>query len=225
MTSNLELFPQHTKTAQLRAIHSDGSSEWYSDPDHVGLARQALGDFDYDPASNPEANTIIRAARHGGRQADGAFVDGLAVDAWRGCVWLNAPGPEYETESDGTRGKRIPGTGPKPFWQRLVYDVTAGYTTRAHYVAYSLEQIAQSQRWAGAGILAFADAVCFPASRVRYWRKGESGELEKGDAPAHASAYACIVRPTSRSPRADFDAVEQWCDLFASLGSIVVVRP
>ena len=224
MTSNLELFPSHTRAAAImETMHAAASAEWYSRPDHVDLARQALGPFDLDPASCPKANAVVRARSYGGRQEDGSFVDGLALPTWSGCLWLNPPSPVIVVDAAGTKS-RVPGTGPKFWWKRLVDQVERGHTTRACYVAYSIEQLQQSHGWAGGGILKFADAVCFPSKRVDFYAEGASGELQESDAGSHASAYALLLQYGPRGVGDDL-ALEAWCDLFAPLGTIVVERP
>jgi hypothetical protein len=235
VTTNVELFPTHTKSAAMRAAHSNETADWYSPPDHVALARQALGPFTIDPASSAIANRTIQATVHGGRQPDGSFVDGLALPRWDGTMWINAPSskrvPALHPKTgvpllhkDGTpKMQHVEGTGPKPWWCRTVHEVEKGHVRRAHWVSYSVEQLAQSQKWTPAkGILAFADATVMLRDRVCFWKLGADGELTEGEQPAHATAYSCIVRSIAGGE--DGRALEAWCDLFAPLGDIVVVR-
>ena len=72
-------------TTVRQAFHSSESVEWYTPAPIVEAARRVMGGIDLDPASNPIANTTVRAAHFYGRDDDGLS------QAWHGCVWLNPP--------------------------------------------------------------------------------------------------------------------------------------
>ena len=66
--------------------HRDsGNQEWYTPALIVEAARLVMGTIDLDPASSPEANRTVRAAR-----IYTANDDGLS-HPWAGRVWLNHP--------------------------------------------------------------------------------------------------------------------------------------
>jgi ParB family chromosome partitioning protein len=62
-----------------------GNNEWYTPPEYVEAARKVLGAIDLDPASNAEANKIIKAERFFIAEDDGLNKN------WKGRVWLNPP--------------------------------------------------------------------------------------------------------------------------------------
>lgn len=225
-----ELFPSHTKAATLRAIHSAASNEWYTPPEIVEKARAVLGSIDLDPASSYTANTIVKATDFYGTSEKGQFSDGLAVSAWVGNVFLNPPGPAYVDVVDGqgqpvmikdTKGKlspkrqKVESTGTEAWWRRLTAEMAAGHARRVFYVAYSIEQLQQTQGWTpGAGLIEAAVAVCIPRQRIRFWRPGPNGP-ERGEQPTHANALALLGNGISLAQECYF------YELFSEIGSVM----
>jgi hypothetical protein len=130
--------------------HSAESACWYTPPSIVEPAREVLGGaIDLDPATDDAANRIIKA-----RTFCFELDDGLQ-QPWRGSVFLNPPTP------------------PRAWWERLMWSSTRDCVVpRAVYVAYSIEQIQQSQLWAEeTGLPSMLDfAVCIPRRRIPYLR-------------------------------------------------------
>jgi phage N-6-adenine-methyltransferase len=62
-----------------------GDDEWHTPASVLDLARAVLGDIDLDPASNAEAQKIVKAKRYL------AHADNGLDKPWRGRVWLNPP--------------------------------------------------------------------------------------------------------------------------------------
>jgi hypothetical protein len=63
------------------------SDSWSTPDDIIAAAREVLGEIDLDPATNPKAQSRIRATRHYTKEDDGLLVSNL----WDGRVWLNPP--------------------------------------------------------------------------------------------------------------------------------------
>jgi phage N-6-adenine-methyltransferase len=64
--------------------HIDGD-EWFTPQEYIVAAREVLGDIDLDPASCPEAQKIIKAARYYTKAVNGL------EQRWYGRIWLNPP--------------------------------------------------------------------------------------------------------------------------------------
>ena len=62
-----------------------GDYEWNTPPEILDAARQVLGGFDLDPASNAVAQRTVRARRYFTQEDDGL------AKHWKGRVWLNPP--------------------------------------------------------------------------------------------------------------------------------------
>lgn len=181
------------KVQNLQAV---GTSEWYTPPDIVEAAREWLGAIDLDPASCAAAQATVQAATWYDAERDGL------APVWAGCVFLNPPSP------------------PRPWGEWLAAGVACGLVTRAVFVGYSIETLAQSQGWRGwrPGEPGAPSVVCVPARRPPYrttaacrvavLRKAgrevpaELAELDPSaivelTSPAHASAIFGFGDPAS----------------------------
>jgi len=168
------------EAAQLTAQ----SSEWYSPAIYVEAARVAMGGIDFDPCSCPLAQTIVQATDFCGLPADG-----LARSYWGPRVWMNPPSPPRNWFADLLRRHRSSSTDD---------------CEQAVYMAYSIEQLSQLQRFCDLGDY----RICVPAKRIRYLSPQSDGSLKPGGSPTHASALIGL----------GFDRA-QWATAFGPLGA------
>jgi hypothetical protein len=147
------------------AQHSAASSEWFTPIEIVEAARRLMHSIDCDPASNSVAQRIVEARTYFTRETDGLLAD------WRGNVFLNPPTP------------------PKEWWLKLMRHVWCGEVKRAIYIAYSVEQLSQSQGWSEKhSFPAMTDfQICIPRKRIHYMRE-VVGTIVRGAQPPHSSA-------------------------------------
>lgn len=133
---------------------NSGDWEWYSPPHVVAAARRVLGGIDLDPATSPEANGVVRAARY-----YTAADDGL-VRPWRGRVWMNPP-----------YAARL----VRRFTAKLIQHHRAGDVPAAIVFVNN----ATDTRWFQA-LVAAASALCLPQGRLGCWhpRKRQGSPLQ-----------------------------------------------
>ena len=122
------------------ALHSTESSEWYTPHEIIEAARNCMGSIDLDPYSCEAANGIVRADLI--RTLEAPRDD----EPWIGRVWCNPPNP------------------PRPAWEKMLEHWQRGGV--GIFLAYSIEQLQQSQRWGRRAMLDFP--VCVPEQRVRF---------------------------------------------------------
>jgi len=133
------------------ALHShDSPAQWYTPPDIVEAAREVLGGIDLDPASHPEANVVVKAARFFTAEDDGL------AQVWTGSVFLNPPG----------------GLVPE-FWDELV---RSGFVTDAIWIGYSLEQL-QTLQGMGRVKTPLDYPMCIPKRRIPFVENQAKQEL------------------------------------------------
>lgn len=150
-------------TADHQRIHSSQTAEWYTPARYLDAVRELLGGIDLDPASNAQANEIVRAA-HYYTAAD----DGLA-QPWAGRVFLNPP-------YGSTNGKSNQG-----LWSaRLLADHAAGDVSEAVLLVNAVPGEGWFQPL-------WAFPICFVRGRIAFYNAaGESTQ------PTHNNAFVYL---------------------------------
>lgn len=65
--------------------NNSGENEWYTPPDLIAAAREAMGAINVDPASSATANRTVKADTYWTADDDGL------TKRWSGNVWMNPP--------------------------------------------------------------------------------------------------------------------------------------
>ena len=191
-----------TSAPSTAARHSSESVEWHTPPPIVEAARATMGGIDLDPASSERANRVVRAARFFTRREDGM------KQSWRADrVFLNPPGGV--DEDNESRQRR--------WWFALSRAWANGFVEMATFVCFSVELLQTTQAWPVPGPIPLDFPLCFPASRVKYWRVKRRAMAE-GKAPPHAS---CIVFLPPRPPRDRVHRIEAFAEAFAPHGRVL----
>jgi phage N-6-adenine-methyltransferase len=76
---------QYVRDGHVRGTEGTGEFERNTPAEYIASARSVLGAIDLDPASNAQAQRIVKAARYFTIKDDGL------AHPWRGRVWLNPP--------------------------------------------------------------------------------------------------------------------------------------
>jgi len=123
--------------------HNSGENEWYTPEEIIKAVRKTMERIDLDPASTEMANEKIKAAKIYTIETDGL------TQKWEGRIFLNPP---YASDLIGR------------FAEKLIKEIRAKHTE----AAVVLVNNATETKWFQS-LLGMAEAVCFPAGRVRFW--------------------------------------------------------
>jgi hypothetical protein len=142
------------------ALQMSKSNEWYTPAAYIDGVREVMGWIDIDPASNAEANQLVRATVFYDQ-----FSDGLS-HPWDGKVFVNPP---YGRDDISNQER----------WShRLIEQYRAGITTEAILLVNAVTDRAWFQPL-------WDFPICFTDHRVPFYRPGG----EAGAQPVCGSAF------------------------------------
>jgi hypothetical protein len=152
----------------MNVQHSSLTDEWYTPAPIVEAARTVLGTIDLDPASNAQANEIVRATKFYSREQDGL------LQPWYGNLFCNPPG-----------GKVLNRSMTGLFWSRLMSAVDENVIDHAIFLCFSLEALQSTQRYGrSVGDYPF----CVPSSRIQFV-PGRPGVTKTAPSRSNAIVY------------------------------------
>ena len=125
--------------------------EWHTPETLIEAAREVMGGIDTDPASNADAQRIVRAKRWHSKEDDGLTRE------WHGRVWLNPP---YTVRVVSA------------FIDHLLAEYEAGRVLRAITLTNAQTDAVWCQR-----LMRSAPVFCLTEGRVKFWRR-TGGEHE-----------------------------------------------
>jgi len=133
-----------------------GENEWYTPSEYIEMARLVMNGIDLDPASSEAANATVKASR-----IFTAEDDGLTKD-WSGKVWMNPP---YSRDL-------MPA-----FVEKLSQSFIDGQIESAVMLSHNNTDTRWFHR-----ISEVASAICFPKTRIRFYRGDEIAAPTNGQA-------------------------------------------
>lgn len=157
------------KAGAPKALQMSVSNEWYTPSVYIEAARQLMGGIDTDPASNPIANRVVRAATYYTVETNGMDKD------WRGRVWLNPPYGRDNGESN------------QDVWSaRLIEQYRAGITVEAVLLVNAVTD----RKWFQP---LWDFPICFTDHRIKFYdENGEAGQ------PTHGNCFVYFGKQTTR---------------------------
>jgi len=150
-----------------------GENEWFTPPQFIELARQAMGGIDLDPATHDMAQAAIQATQFFTSDDD------ALQQEWHGRIWLNPPYARTLIER---------------FVAKLLAEIAAGRATQAIMLTHNYTETLWFQDAAK-----MAGALCFPKGRIKFTSPdGEESNPTQGQAffyyGPHAEMFAQVFR-------------------------------
>jgi phage N-6-adenine-methyltransferase len=153
--SDISSYPIEEQKESLSHLSiGTGNDEWYTPSEWVEMARKVMGGIDLDPASNEEANKIIKATKFFTKEDCGLEKD------WFGKVWINPP---YSREL-------MPKFATKIIEQRDNCEeiiILSHNNTETNWFQ---------------GLAGVSNCICFPSSRISFYNKSKKASPVQGQA-------------------------------------------
>lgn len=133
-----------------------GNNEWYTPKEYIRAALEVMGSIDLDPATCKEANETVEASSFFTAEDDGLTKE------WHGNIWLNPP---YSTDM------------MRLFVDKLIKEYQLGSVDSAIMVSHNNTETRWFQELAKV-----ATAICFPSSRIKFYRGDDVAAPVNGQA-------------------------------------------
>lgn len=127
--------------------NATGFYEWYTPPQFIEAAREAMGGIDLDPATSQEAQNVVNAKTFFTQEDDGLKQE------WKGRVWLNPPYSQPLLSN---------------FVSKLVDEYTSGNVKQAIILTHNFTDTGWFHK-----VVSEASAICFTRGRINFY--GENG--------------------------------------------------
>lgn len=150
---------------------SSRSNEWYTPSVYVEAAREVMGSIDVDPASNLEANQVVKAKLFYTKQDNGL------EKHWHGNIWCNPP---YGTTCNKSNAS---------LWiKKLISEYRLGHVSQAILLVNSNTDT----RWFHQ---LFEFPICFTEGRINFYssvHKTDTAFARTKTGHTHGSAFAYL---------------------------------
>lgn len=206
---------------KMHGKHSQKNPNFMSPTWLVKAAREVLGEIDLDPASDEEANKIIKAERIY-TAADDGLRKSWRVGESNTTIFLNPPGGLIRTAAaraalpEELRASR---SSAAIWWHKLCVEHARG-GLEAIFVGFSIELLQSCQAFAERRFhrhpLEFA--CCFPRERISFVELDEGGERRVAGMPGHGNVIVHLPLRSAAARKAQ--QANRFEDAFSEYGYV-----
>lgn len=183
---------------KMHGKHSQKNPNFMSPTWLVKAAREVLGEIDLDPATDEEANKIVKAKRIYTAKDDGLRQTWCAKRQ-NTAIFLNPPGGLVRTAAARAalpKELRASRSSAAIWWHKLCCEHAQG-GCEAIFVGFSIELLQSCQAFAERDYhrhpLEFP--CCFPRERIAFVELGENGERRVAGMPGHGNVIVYLPSP------------------------------